>query len=109
GDAARADLALLRDVAAELVEVLPVHLVDLLLAEVAGPALPGPLHGLAATAALALLLVSVASGHQKGMSSSFALPKSAFSAVAPAPAGTNWRSPLPLPSASPRLPRNWTL
>src|SRR5262245_14480285 len=106
GDAARADLALLGDVAAELVEVLPVHLVDLLLAEVAGPALAGPLHRLAAAAALALFLVSVASGHQKGMSSSFALPKSAFSAVAPA--GTNCRSPPP-PSASPRLPRNWTL
>src|SRR5262245_5755218 len=105
GDAARADLALLGDVAAELVEVLPVHLVDLLLAEVAGPAPAGPLHRLAPAApALSVFLLSIAPCHQKGMSSSFALPKSAFSAVAPA--GTNWRSP---PSASPRLPRNWTL
>src|SRR5207248_140175 len=41
GDPPRADLALLRDVAAELVDVLPVDLVDLVLAEVAALALPG--------------------------------------------------------------------
>src|SRR5437763_6171518 len=34
------------------------------------------------------------------------VPKSAFSVCAAAPAGTNWFWP---PSASPRLPRNWTL
>src|SRR3954451_902822 len=62
-DPARADLALLGHVPAELVEVLPVPLVDLLLAEVTGTALSGPLHRLATPPALPVLLLSVASRH----------------------------------------------
>src|SRR5688572_21826281 len=56
GDPARADLPLLGDVAAELVEVLPVHLLDLLLAEVAGTPPAGCRHRLAAAPSLAVLL-----------------------------------------------------
>src|SRR5215208_1896380 len=102
GDSPRADLALLGDVATKLVCVLVVHLRDLLAAEVA---VPFPDRAARSGPALALLsLVSL--GHQKGMSSSAAaVPKSAFSAVAPL--GTNCGCPPSAPSGRP--PRNWTL
>src|SRR5213075_986536 len=73
GDAPRTDLSLLRDVAAQLVRVLVVDLLDLLLAEVA-PALAdraGRARTLAPRLPVAVpLLSSSALRHQKGMSSS---------------------------------------
>src|SRR5712692_3776246 len=89
GDAPRADLAPLRDVAAQLVHVLVVDLIDLLFAEVA-VAPPDRRLARARTPARPLLLLSVFSRprHQKGMSSSAAGAKSA-SPSAPAAAGTN--------------------
>src|SRR6266508_7001095 len=65
GDPARADLALLGDVPPQLVEVLVVDLVDLLLAEVAGPAPAGRRHRRAPAPALLLLLSVAGSGHQQ--------------------------------------------
>src|SRR5919108_551369 len=62
GDPARADLALLGDVAPELVVVLVVDLVDLLLAEVARALTAGRRHRRAPASAL-LLLLSVAPRH----------------------------------------------
>src|SRR5690242_11988067 len=101
GDAPAADLPLLGDVAAELVDVLVVDLGDLLLAEEAVATLDrGGGTG-------AFPLWGPLSRHQNGMSSSVLDGKSALSAAAPA--GTNW---LPAPRASgssPRPPRNWTL
>src|SRR4029079_13366916 len=102
GDAPGPDLALLRDVAAQLVRVLVVDLVDLLLAEVA-PALAdraGCARPLPPRLAVAVALLSSSSlRHQKGMSSpAEPLLKSSLPAVAAA--GTNWRSP-PSPPPSP--------
>src|SRR5439155_3139487 len=104
GDAARADLALLGDEAAQLIQVLVVDVLDLHPAEVA-VALPG----------LALLEAGPAAGRasfgllghappQNGMSSSVPeTPKSASAvAAAPAPSGTNCGRPSP----SERLSRN---
>src|SRR5205085_7501819 len=104
GDPPRADLSLLRDEAAKLVRVLPVDLTDF---HPAKPAVLLPDRSGGGTAAPALLLPVLLLRHQKGMSSSAPAAKSAFSVCAAAPAGTNcgW----PPPSASPRLPRNWTL
>src|SRR5438477_10934409 len=107
-DAPRADLPLLGDVAAQLVGVLVVDLLDLLLAEIAA-ALPdrtGRTRALTSRLPVAVPLLSSASlRHQKGMSSSVE-PKSSLPVVAAA--GTNWRSP-PSPPPSPRLPRNCTV
>src|SRR4249919_2731552 len=86
GDPPRADLALLRDVASELVHVLVVDLFDLLAAEVAVALADRPARG---RATLALLSLVSSLGHQNGMSSSDAVPKSALSAGAAAPLGTN--------------------
>src|SRR5205085_11671673 len=98
GDPPAADLPLLGDVAAELVDVLVVDLGDLLLAEEAVATLDR------GGGAGALPLWSPLPRHQNGMSSSVLDGKSALSAVAPA--GTNW---LPPSTPSPRPPRNWTL
>src|SRR6476646_8340199 len=80
GDAAAADLAPLGDVTAQLGDVLVVDLRDVLLAEeaVAAPDLP---LGAAGPSPL-LLLGGLVSGHQKGMSSSAVLGKSALSCCA---------------------------
>src|SRR2546423_9643820 len=104
-DAARPDLALLRDVPAELVRVLVVDLLDLLLAEVTAALADGARCARALAPRLPVpVSFSSARGHQKGMSSSAELgPKSSLPAVAAA--GTNCRSP-PSPPPSPRLPRN---
>src|SRR4051794_17915266 len=60
GDAAVADLALLRDVAPELVDVLVVDLLDLVLAEVTGLALDrAGLRALAPAGAAAALVCSL--------------------------------------------------
>src|SRR5215218_7305138 len=64
GDPARTDLALLRDVPPQLVEVLVVDLVDLLLAEVARSAPARRRHRRAPAPALLLLLSVAGSGHR---------------------------------------------
>src|SRR5438874_1537971 len=93
GDPPRADLALLGDVAPELVDVLVVDLLHLLAAEVAVALANRPAGSGAALALLSLVSLR----HQNGMSSSLAEPKSAPSAGAPAPLGTNCGWP-PSPS-----------
>src|SRR6266545_3635574 len=87
GDAARPDLSLLRDVAAQLVGVLVVDLLDLLLAEVAAT-LPDRAGGTRPLAAGLPVSVSLSSArrHQNGISSSAEPLKSSFPAVAAAAA-----------------------
>src|SRR6266576_5359843 len=104
GDPPGADLSLLGDVAAELVGVFPIDLLDFVSAE---PAVLLPDRAGSRAAAPALLLPVLLLCHQKGMSSSAPAAKSAFSVCAAAPAGTNCGWPPPSPSL--RLPRNWTL
>src|SRR3954468_12055929 len=95
-DPPRADLALLRDVAPELVDVLVVDLVDLVLAEEAGLAAAGaslfvpPLSTRRRSSAVALSLCH--RSPQNGMSSSTpqADPKSGAVSAAPPPSGMNW-------------------
>src|SRR5476649_910562 len=108
-DPARADLALLRDVAAELADVLVVDLVDLALAEETGFASPAGCRRQTLPASLFSLLCHGIPLDQNGMSSSApALPKSASDP--PAPAGTNSLPPPPPPASpeSPLPPRNCT-
>src|SRR5213078_3795113 len=86
-DPPREELALLRDNTAETVDVLVVHFVDLLAAEVAVALADRPSGGGATLPALLSLVSSLR--HQNGMSSSPPEAKSAL-LTAGAPLGTNW-------------------
>ena len=106
GDAPRADLALLGDVAPELVDVLVVDLLDLLAAEVA-VALAGSGRRARACGPCAAVCCSrcgIRTGCRRRLPSR---PKSALSACGAAAARTAAAPPPPSPSWRP--PRNWTL